>query len=64
MNWLKMTPRQRLAAIDLMQATVNAELRPVIAEINAELDASGVPARFEIEVRLVIDPNRDPRLEK
>lgn len=57
-----MTPRQRLALLDLMQATMQAEMDRVLIEMNIELAKRGVPAEIEIEVRLRIDPNRDPRL--
>jgi hypothetical protein len=61
-DWTTMTPHQRLALIDLMQATIQAEIQPMLDDINRELDAANVPARLEIDVRLAIDPNRDPRL--
>jgi len=62
--WSELTPRQRLAMLDLMQSTMQAEIDKHVAEINADLERRDIPARVEFEVRVVIDPNRDPRLER
>ena len=64
MEWFEMSPRQRLAMLDLMQATMQAEINKHVGDINAYFDERGVPAHVEVEVRLVMDPNRDPRLER
>lgn len=64
LRWPSLTPHQRLAIFDLMKSTMQAELDRHMAEINDELARGGIPARVEIEVRLVIDHSRDPRLER
>lgn len=62
MDWSALTPLQRLAVLDLMKTTMQAELDRSAEEINAVLREQGCPAEVEIEVRMRIDPNRDPRL--
>lgn len=64
LRWPNLTPHQRLAVADLMRSTMQAELDRHVAELNAELATGGVPLRVEIDVRMLFDPNRDPRLER
>jgi hypothetical protein len=64
LRWPHLTPHQRLAILDLMKSTMQAELDKHIAEMNAEFASGGIPLRIEVDVRMVFDHNRDPRLER
>lgn len=63
-GWSAMSPHQRLAVLDLIKATMQAEIDKSLIDMNAFLAERGVPAEVDIEVRLRIDPNRDPRLDR
>ena len=62
-EWRELSKAEKLLVLEAFEKDIKGETDKMMREINEMFHVQKLPIRLEVEIRMVFDPNNDPRLE-